>query len=208
MIATLGPKITLPKISAKKIPQYLIYEVFDGKPIYYKNYRKVLNGTLTPEEIMGSSGLQAVILEYILWVLYSKIDRKKFKALTNEQGQHLDKNNNLSADIAIYDTGIFDVKNADKHYTKVPPKIQIEVNIDADTEDFGSPDNYVFKKTEKLLNFGVEKVIWVMSDSKKVIVATKNANWEVIDWHKNIEIMNDINFNLGQYLKENDSPFA
>lgn len=208
MLATLGPKISLPKISAKKIPHYLIYEIFDGKPIYYKNYRKVLSGILKPEEIMGSSGLQAIIIEYILWILFSKIDRKKYKALTNEQGQHLDKNNNLSADIAIYDTAVFDVKNADKHYTTVPPKIQIEVNIDADTEDFGSPDNYVFKKTEKLLTFGVEKVIWVMSDSKKVIVATKTANWEIIDWSKEIEIMEGITFNIGQYLKENGSPFA
>jgi hypothetical protein len=208
MIASISPKIALPKIPVKKIPPYLIYEIFDGKPVYFKNYRKVLNGTLKPEEIMGSSGLQAIIIEYILWVLFSKIDRKKYKALTNEQGQHLDKNNNLSADIAIYDTNVFDVKDADKHYTSVPPKIQIEVNIDADTEDFGSPDNYVFRKTEKLLNFGVEKVIWVMSDAKKVIVATKKANWEIIDWNKQIDVMDSINFNIGNYLRENGSPFA
>ncbi len=208
MLATLGSKIPLAKIPAKKIPQYLIYEIFDGKPVYYKNYRKVLNGTLTVEEIIGSSGLQAMIIEYLLWILYSKIDRKKYKALTNETGQRLDRRNNLSADIAIYDTKIFDIKDADKHFTKVPPKIQIEINIDADTEAFGSPNNYVFRKTEKLLNFGVEKVIWLMSDTKKVIVATKNANWEVIDWHKEIGIMDNINFNIGQYLKENGSPFA
>lgn len=208
MLATVGPKVSLPKIPAKKIPHYLIYEIFDGKPIYYKNYRKVVSGILTPEEIMGSSGLQAIIVEFILRVLYKNTDEKEHRILTNEQGQHLDKNNNLSADIAIYDTAVFDVKNADKHYTTVPPKIQIEVNIDADTENFGSPDNYVFKKTEKLLNFGVEKVIWVMSDTKKVIVATQNANWEVIDWHKEIGIMDDIKFNIGQYLQENGSPFA
>jgi hypothetical protein len=208
MLASINPKISLPKIPVKKIPQHLIYEIFEGKPVYYKNYRKVINGSLTIEEIMGSSGLQAVIIEYILWVLFSKIDRKKYKALTNEQGQHIDKNNNLSADIAIYDTQIFDVKDANKQYTSVPPKIQIEVNIDADTEDFGSQDNYVYKKTDKLLNFGVEKVIWVMSDAKKVIVATKNANWEIIDWNKQIDVMDDINFNIGNYLKENGSPFA
>ncbi len=208
MIATLGPKISLPKIPSKKIPKNLIYEVFDGKPVYYKNYRKVVAGTLKLEDIMGSSGLQVIIIEYLLFVLYSNLERKKFKAFTNEQGQHIDKNNNLSADIAIYETTKFDVKDATKHYTTVAPKIQIEVNIDADTEDFGSPDNYVFRKTEKLLNFGVEKVIWVMSDSKKIIVATKNANWEIIDWHKDIEIMPNIPFNLGKYLKENGSPFA
>jgi hypothetical protein len=208
MIASASPKIALPKIPFKKIPQYLIYEVFDGKPVYYKNYRKVISGILTPEEIMGSSALQAIIIEFILRVLYKNSDEKKFRILTNEQGQHLDKNNNLSADIAIYDTQIFDVKDADKHYTSVPPKIQIEINIDADTEDFGSPDNYVFKKTEKLLNFGVEKVIWVMSDAKRVIVATKHANWEIIDWNKEIVVMDEIHFNIGNYLRENGSPFA
>lgn len=208
MIATANPRILLPKIPAKKIPNYLIYEIIDGKPVYYKNYRKVIDGTLTPEEIMGSSGLQGIIIEYILWLLFDNIDRKKYRILTNEQGLHLDRKNNLSADIAIYDVDVFDVKNADKHYNTAPPKIQIEVNIDADTEDFGSPDNYVFKKTEKLLNFGVEKVIWIMSESKKVIVATKNTDWKIIDWHKEIEIFNNINFNIGNYLKENQSPFA
>jgi hypothetical protein len=208
MIATANPRILLPKIPSKKIPNYLIYEIIDGKPVYYKNYRKVIDGTLTPEEIMGSSGLQGIIIEYILWLLFNKIDRKKYRILTNEQGLHLDRKNNLSADIAIYDVNVFDVKNANKHYNIVAPKIQIEVNIDADTEDFGSPDNYVFKKTEKLLNFGVEKVIWVMSESKKVIVATKNTDWKIIDWNKEIEIINQISFNIGNYLKENDSPFA
>jgi hypothetical protein len=208
MLATLNNKKPLPRIPVKKIPHSLIFEVFDGKPVYYKNYRKVLNGILTPEEIMGSSGLQAFIIEYVLWVCFSYFDRTKYKALSNETGQHIDKKNNLSADIAIYNTQFFDVKNADKNYTTIPPKVQIEVNINADTEDFGSPDNYVFKKTDKLLNFGVEKVIWIMTDSKKVIVATKDANWEVINWHKEIEIMDGIKFNIGQYLIENESPFA
>ncbi len=208
MVATLGPKISLPKIPAKKIPKYLIFEVFDGNPIYYKNYRKVLNGILTPEEIMGSSGLQGIIISFLFRILVKNTEEKKYLILTNEQGIHLDNKNNLSADLAIFDAEKFGIKDADKHYAKIPPKIQIEIDINADTEGFGSPDNYVFKKTEKLLTFGVEKVIWIMADTKKVIVATKNANWEVIDWNKEIEIMDNINFNIGQYLKENDSPFA
>ena len=63
---------------------------------------------------MGSSRLQGIVIEYILWILFSKIDRKKFKALTNEQGQDVDKKNNLSADIAIYETNKFDVKDPNK----------------------------------------------------------------------------------------------
>ncbi len=100
------------------------------------------------------------------------------------------------------------VKSADKHYISIPPKIQIEIDIEADTEAFGSPDNYIYMKTEKLLNFGVEKIIWVMSNSRKVLVATKDENWQIIDWHKEINIIENLSFNIGSYLKNEDSPFA
>ena len=45
MVAVRSLNKKLPKIPAKKIPASLIYEVIDGKPIYYKGYREVLNGT-------------------------------------------------------------------------------------------------------------------------------------------------------------------
>jgi hypothetical protein len=208
MIATKSPRKALPRIPAKKIPSSLIYEIMDGKPIYYKGYRDVIAGTKTIEEIMGSSNLQSTIIEYILVILIKSIDLTKHRVLTNETGLHLGKKNNLSGDIVIYDKSILPVKSADKHYISLPPKIQIEIDIDAHLEDFGSPDNYIYAKTEKLLDFGVEKVIWVMSDNKKVMVATKDENWQVIDWQKEIEIMEGVSFNIGKYLKEEDSPFA
>jgi hypothetical protein len=58
MIATKSPRKVLPRIPAKKIPLALIYEIIDGKPIYYKGYREVIAGTKTIEEIMGASTLQ------------------------------------------------------------------------------------------------------------------------------------------------------
>ena len=63
----------------------------------------------------------------------------------------------------------------------VPPKIQIEVDIDAHLGAFGTPDGYIYTKTDKLLQFGVEKVIWLTSESRKVLVATKDENWSIID---------------------------
>ena len=73
---------------------------------------------------------------------------------------------------------------------------------------FGTPDGYIYTKTDKLLQFGVEKVIWLMSESKKVLVATKDENWSIIDWNKDIAIANGISFNIGKYLKDEESPFA
>lgn len=208
MVAVRNSQKKLPKIPAKKIPASLIYEVIDGKPIYYKGYREVLGGTKKISEIMGASTLQNTIIEYILRILFRSLNEKQYRILTNEQGLHLDAKINLSADIAIFETSKLPVKAADKHYASVAPKIQIEVDIDADIEDFEFPEAYINLKTDKLLAFGVEKVIWVISESKKVMVATKDENWQIANWHQDIEVIEGISFNIGQYLQEGESPYA
>ena len=86
-----------------RIPDTLVYEIMDGKPIYYKGYEKVINTEIDLEGIMGSSVLQSVIIDLILQILYAKINKKKYKILVSELGLHLDKKNNLEADIAIFD---------------------------------------------------------------------------------------------------------
>ena len=208
MIATKNGRKTLPRIPAKKIPAALIYEIMDGKPIYYKGYREVINQKKQIEEVMGASTLQGVIIAYILKVLFRNLDDIKYQILTNEQGLHLKKNSNLSADIAIYEKQKLPVSKADKHYASIPPKIQIEIDVEADTESFESVDGYIYSKTQKLLDFGVEKVIWILSDNKKVLIATPNENWQVVDWHKDIDIIEGIGFCVGKYLKDEGSPFA
>jgi hypothetical protein len=208
MNASKGAQKRLPRIPAKKIPTALIYEIMDGKPIYYKGYREVLRQEKTLEEVMGSSTLQGLILEFILRILFRQLDEKQYHILTNETGLHLDKKNNLSADIAIFAKTIFFASQADIHYSSVAPKIQIEVDIQADLDEIHSDTSYIRQKTDKLFEFGVEKVIWVLSESKSVIVATPHANWEFIDWHKDIDVIDGISFCIGRYLKEVGSPFA
>jgi Uma2 family endonuclease len=125
--------------------------------------------------------------------------------LTNELGLHLDKKNNLAADIAIYDIEKLPIKAIGKHYLSVPPKIQIEVDINVTSDD---SNLYYTQKTQKLLAFGVEKVIWIFSESKTVVVATPQANWQVIDWSQDIEILEGLTFSVGKYLREEGSEFA
>lgn len=208
MNATKSPRKKLPRIPAKDIPAALIYEIMDGKPVYYKGYREVLNNEKTLEEVMGASTLQGFIVAYILKTLYRNLDDKLYNILTNEQGLHLNRKNNLSADIAIYEKTKLSAAQADKHYATIPPKIQIEVDINADMDEELSETSYIQQKTDKLLAFGVEKVIWVLSDSKKVIVATPRDNWQMIDWHKDIEVVDGVGFCIGGYLLEEGSPFA
>ena len=96
--------------------------------------------------------------------------------MTNEQGLHLENKSNLSADIAIFETSKLPLKAVDKYYASVAPKIQIEVDIDADIEDFEFPEAYINLKTDKFLAFGVEKVIWILSESKKVMIFMNLSN--------------------------------
>ncbi len=208
MIATKSPRKSLPRIPAKKISAALIYEIIDGKPIYYKGYREVIAGTKTTGEVIGKSSLRGVIMEHILRKLFNSCFENKYRFLTNRLVIHCDKRSNFSADIAIFDAQKLPVKSVDELYISIPPKIQIEVDIDADMESFDTPDAYIYAKTDKLLEFGVEKVIWLMSKSKKILVATKDENWQVIDWNKDIEIIEGLSFNISKYLKDEGSPYA
>ncbi len=191
----------------QKVPDYLIYEVIDGHPIHYKGYREVMSGKKTFSEIMGSSKLQSVIILHILRLLIKGLDEDDFEILSNEAGLHLDKRSNLAGDILIFDNQSMPIGEIDEHYADVPPKIAIEVDIMADPSDM-EQDSYIFKKTQKLLDFGVEKVIWVTTKTKKVTVATPQADWQVKDWNKDVEILNGIILNVGDFLTKKGSASA
>src|SRR5215210_44313 len=87
----------------RKVPEYLIYEIMDGKPIYYRNYKSVLNRTKKFEDIIGSSALQGLLVSFIAGVLYKFLKEKEYWIMLNETGLHLDHRNNLAGDILVYE---------------------------------------------------------------------------------------------------------
>ncbi|TAE53673.1 MAG: Uma2 family endonuclease [Bacteroidetes bacterium] len=190
-----------------KVPEHLILEIMDGKPIHYKGYREVLAGTKSFSEITGSSTLQSLIVTHIVMLLGKTLDESLFTVLTSEAGIHLNKHNNLAGDILVFDTATLPISSINEHYAEVAPRVVVEVDISADPMDI-DPDTYFFQKTQKLLSFGVEKVIWIMTKSQKVTVATAGADWQVKDWGKPVEILDGVSFNIGAYLAAKGSPFA
>ncbi|WP_020595509.1 hypothetical protein [Spirosoma panaciterrae] len=191
---------TTPK-RKRKIPDYLVYEVMDGKPIYYKGYQSVLNKTKTLEDIMGCSSLQAELVSYLLRIIFRVFDEKKYRVLTNEIGSHIDIRNNLSNDIAIYDKAVLTADKINKKYPDVPPKIAIEIDTEADTSEL-TGFGYTYKKSKKLLDFGVERIIWIMIGTKTVTVMEPNRDWQVREWDTDIELMDGHTFNIARYLAE------
>jgi hypothetical protein len=188
-------------ISPKNIPESLVYEMMDGKPIYRKGYKQVLAGKKTLEEIMGASSLQSIVAFHISSIIAKFIDEDLYFVLINEAGINLDHKNNLANDLAIYDQSVLKPSMISTKYTDVPPKIAIEIDVKAEYEDL-TELGYIYKKTQKLLNFGVEKVIWIITSVGKVTVSTQEKNWETMDWNKDVEIMDGHSFNVANYLKK------
>lgn len=183
------------------IPNYLVYEVIDGMPIYYKGYKAVVQQLKKLEDIMGSSGLQSYIISVIVEHLLFNIDRKRYKILYSELGLHLEFKNNLSADIAVYEKNQLKRKLT-KKYIHFAPKIAIEVDTKVEFDQLSSGD-YINIKTQKLLDFGVDKVVWIFTESQKVLVATNEKDWLIKPWGKDIEILGCI-FSIATLLKEED----
>jgi len=185
----------------RKVPEFLIYELMDGKPVYYRNYKSVLNNTKKFEDIMGSSTLQSVIIIHILSILIKSLNEEEFWLMTNETGIHLDHRNNLAGDILIYEKSRLKTTDINTQYATVAPNIAIEIDTKADLSIL-TFQQYLKLKTTKLHNFGVDKVIWIMTATRQVLVALPGQDWLIIDWNKDIEVINGISFNIGNYLQK------
>lgn len=183
-----------------EIPNYLVKETLDGIPLYYKDYQEVLNQTKTLEDIMGSSSLQAEIISCLLQFLFKNIDLTKYRVYTNEIGSHISHRNNMSHDIAIFDKKVLPADKINTHYIAVPAKVVLEIDIDIEPAQPLHWD-YLTKKTETVLEFGTEKVIWVLTKSQKVLLAQAHQDWLLVDWNKDIEMFDGHYFNIGNYLK-------
>ena len=187
------------------IPEHLVYEEWDGVPILYKGIKEYALQNYNLDHLeMGSSIFQSLIVEFILGQLYGGINRKIYAIVTNELGLHLGYRNNLSNDIAIIERNRIQNKRSVK-YATVPPKVAIEVDVRADYEqEFESFNDYINQKTQKLLDFGVEKVFWVTTKTRKIFMATQNQNWVIMDWDSTIEVMENCNINLKEMLDEEE----
>jgi len=189
--------MTTLKESQKELLEMLTYEKVKGKPIYYRDYKKVLRGELPPEAVMGSSDLQAFLIAVLVAFLYSKLDAKKYLVMTNELGFYTSEDSFRLLDIAVFEREKFEFSGG---YTKIPPKVVIEIDTKADLKDYASVEDYAFEKTQELINAGVEKVIWIFTKPKKVMIAEKNKDWLVQDWNKDFEVFEGIKVNLKELI--------
>jgi len=185
-----------------RIPDELIYEIIDGKPVYYKGYKDVISQEIQIEQIMGSSFLQSEIIRLIVRLLLLKTELVEYPIYFNELGVHLSHKINISADIAIYHKEQLKLKIRKDTYTDVPPKIIIEIDTKADLSNFDNVMDYYTVKTNKLFEFGVEKVLWILTKNKQIIEALPNQPWLIKSWKHEVVLIENVGFTLEQLLKD------
>ena len=187
----------------RKVPDYLVKEMIDGVPFYYPGYRQVLSKKKTLEDITGWSGLQGFIVRYFTYFVLHKLNHKKYLVFSGETGNHLGYRNNLSLDISIFDYQVLTPEKVTNKYIDVPAYCVIEIDVQAEWEESSMSDvDFIGLKTNKLFEFGTQKLIWVLSKSKKVIVAEPGKRWEIIDWGEDIDLIEGLTFNVGRHLQE------
>ena len=75
----------------------------------------------------------------------------------------------------------------------------------ADSEDNNALD-YIHQKIEDYHQFGVKKVIWIFTKTKKVMCATSEMPWLTLGWSDDIEVVEKVAFNLEDLLENRNQP--
>ena len=140
------------------VPKQLVYEELNGRKMYRRGYKNVLNQTKTIEEIMGCSSLQGII-----------ISAQKYQY--------------------------------DEHYFNVAPKMVIEVDVKIELENINAID-YLTEKNKTLFGFGVERVVWVLTEDKKIILAEPNQDWVVSEWSTDFPLLDGSTINLERMIEK------
>jgi hypothetical protein len=192
----------LAKTNTRKIPNNLIREKLRGKSLYYKDYKDVLSGNKQIEEIMGNGSLQSILVMILGFFIKCRLDKKYYLA-TNEAGLHLGHRNNLSTDLGIF---LKEKVVLNDQYFKIAPEIAIEIDVKIETD---RDLDYIFAKSEEMMKFGTQQILWIITKHKKVFIIAQNQNTQIVNWDDDILLMSEPNqtpiiINIKQLLEEEE----
>lgn len=188
--------------AAPAVPERLVKEVLDGIPVYYKGYREVLANQKQSEEIMADGLLQAIIKSWIARLLIQGLDDSKYWMGIGEVGSHISRRVNLSHDAVIFEKSKLPASKISNQYADVPAKVVLEIDTEVEYGNGLPEQTYVHRKTQRVLDFGTEKVIWIFTASRKVMVAERGKDWVTCDWDRDIEVLDGVVFNVAQHLNQ------
>jgi Uma2 family endonuclease len=196
----IAPSSVPTRSHTRKVPATLVFEEMNGIHYYYRGYRAVLSRQKNQEDIMGASALQSAVVSLLIHILYKYLPYDDYLIATNEPGLHISPGNNLANDIAVFDPALLPIPLPDKYFS-VPPVVAIEVDVKIDLPANQTETEYVYDKTQKLLDFGTGKVIWVLTKTRRTLIAQPNQRWILTNWDDEVEILPGCSFQLNPLLR-------
>ena len=185
-------------VSDIRIPETLIYEMANRKPIYYRGWQDVLTGEKTIEQVMASSLMQSYLVGEVFAATHVAL-RKKYILGTNEAGLKFKKGEWRAADVCLWTKASLKGTPLHDHYSQIIPEIVIEVDTKA---DLLTNPNYYFDKTKELHRNGVRRVLWIFTSSEQVMIAEKGEKWTVQDWSESFEVVDGFMLNIKELIDD------
>ena len=192
------------KTRRKKVPRALVYEMRRGRPIYYRDYEKVLRGELPLEAVMGSSVLQSLLIDLIVRFFHKMLDVTRYLVLYNEIGFKMAPRTWRNLDIAVFERRALEAEGLPDRMTTVPPLLVIEVDTKADLSRYeGQMEWYIREKVDDLLAAGVKQVVWFTTRDRRVLDARPDQAWVLDRWTRPVPlVVEDLTLHLPTLLEE------
>ena len=178
-----------------------------GRKYYRRGYREVLLGLKNEDEIKENSFLKGVLVSLILFHAKAIFPRKAYWTLVNETGQYFGGNEIFVNDLAFIEKSrIPDPTSTGNN--DAPPRFIVEVDLKVDPTDYGNALStgselaYMVEKSRKLIDFGVEGVAWVLTESRKILLMRPNRRLEVFEWTEEVPIFGEYSFCLQTIMEE------
>ena len=77
----------------------------------------------------------------------------------------------------------------------------IEVDVKIDLEQTNALA-YLTEKNKTLFDFGVERVVWIFTKDKKILLAEPNEDWILRDWSRDFTLIAGHSINLEQMIEK------
>lgn len=182
----------------KKTPVKEIYEMDEGKPVFYKGFRYGFQNFYENEKTMPDSDYQSWLKNEIGFFFRLIFKNRLYVVTVGEHGLSIKKHLWRAVDVAIFKKEVFKLTNK---YSKVPPEVVFEIDLKGDFDTPTKAKEDQNRKIKQLFAFGVKKIIWIHTDSKEIRVITPEQE-DTFDWNTHIPVIASVNINIHKIVDD------
>ena len=165
----------------------LTYELVNGQPVLYRGHQSVRRGQKTLNELYLVSPQQQQFLSALCFNLHADFGQEYFILSNSQLRLQMDERNYRAIDVAVVKKNT--KKTLDSEVLHQAPEFIFLVGTRASLFDLPHPFSYYHQKAQDLLNFGVQKVVWLFPEKQQLMVAsTSRKRWPLQDWNRPVEL--------------------